>query len=362
MSDRIELSTIDSLYGGYWNYDLKDFRYMINPYFPPKEMLDKMAANFSTLCKNYPSTNRYISELLLKDANINPGNIVITNGASELINVIGRLFVKKLAIPIPTFDEYINRLKIQGKCVSLYKMDKRHNFSLNVDSYITFARESNSDVVLFVRPNNPTGNLISITEMKHALDELADFNAIIVDESFMEFSSISGDTSILESTKTHKNLIVVKSLGKVYGVPGLRIGCAISGNDERIDMLRRELPIWNINSFAQRFIELSDNYREEFRESCLKTVSATQKLYAELSRLECLQPYTTEANFILCELTNNARSSDLVKSLFDNFGILIYDCSRKIGLDSHFIRIASRTDEENCDLVAAIRAWEESQT
>lgn len=354
-----DLSIINALHGGYWNYDLKDFRYMINPYFPPQEMLDKIAASVSALCKNYPSTNRHISGLVSNYMNLDVGSVVIANGASELISVIGHLFVKKLAIPIPTFDEYINRLRIQGKGVSLYKVDKAENFKLDLDSYIKFAEESNSNAVLLVRPNNPTGNLVPKIEMKRAFRKMTNFDVVLVDESFIEFSTSGGDASILDFVKTYENLIVVKSLSKVYGIPGLRIGCAISGNHRRMDMLRNELPIWNINSFAQCFIELLGNYRQEFRESCLKTVRATGELYTELSRLECLRPYATEANFVLCELMSNVESGELVKFLIEDFGILIHDCSTKIGLDSRFVRIASRTNEENGELIAAIRAWEE---
>jgi len=358
MTDKLDLSLIGALYGGYWNYDLKDFCYMINSYFPPQEMLDKIAAELSVLSRNYPSTNKHISLLLSNYLSLDVDNVVVANGASELVNVIGRLFIKKLAVPVPTFNEYINRLRIQGKEVSLYRMEEER-FTIDMDSYIRFAEESNSNAVLFIRPNNPTGNLIPKTSMNYALQKLVNFDLVLVDESFIEFSATEKDASILEFIETYENLVIIKSLSKVYGIPGLRVGCAICGNINRIDMLRKELSIWNINSFAQYFIELLGDYRKEFEEACTKVVRATRELHAELSKLKCLYPYPTEANFVFCKLVNNMSSTELATFLFENYGFLIYDCSNKTSLNSQFVRMASRTYEENGELVAAIRAWEE---
>lgn len=356
MPNGLDLSFIRSLYGGYWNYGLKDFCYMINQYFPPQEMLDKIAGSYSLLSRNYPSTNRHISSLLANCLNTDPDNIVIANGASELISAIGHLFITNLAIPIPTFEEYINRLKIQGKGVSLYEMEKE-GFILDIDVYIKFAEQANSNAVLFIRPDNPSGNLIPKTTMRHILERLVTFDVVLVDESFIEFASTEKDASIQEYVETYENLIIIKSLSKAYGIPGLRIGCAISANTKRMNMLREELPIWNLNSFAQRFIELLKDYRNEFEDSCLKTVRATKELDRQLHSLECLYPYPTEANFVLCRLKGNSTSSELTAFLFDHFNMLIYDGSAKIGLDSRFVRIASRTEEENIQLIEAIKTW-----
>jgi threonine-phosphate decarboxylase len=356
--DRPDLCFINTLYGGYWNYNLTDFRYMINPYFPPQEMLDTIAASVGVLSRSYPSTNRHISKLLADYLNLEADEVVVANGASELISAIGSLFISRLAIAVPTFDEYVNRLRLQGKPTSLYETKREEDFELDLDSYGQFARESGSNAALFVRPNNPTGNLIPRAEMERALRELAGFDMVLVDESFIEFSTAEGGASILESVRDYDNLIMVKSLSKVYGIPGLRLGCAICANSRRADTLRNALPIWNVNSFAQRFVELLASYREEFRESCRKTAGATAGLYTELARLECLRPYATAANFVLCELAGNARSTELVAFLFDRYRLLIYDCSAKTGLDSRFVRISSRTEEENAELIAAIRAWE----
>jgi len=233
MSENPGLSHIKSLYGGYWNFDLKDFCYMVNPYFPPGDLLNSIADSLPLLSKSYPSTNKHISMLLADHLDADTENVVGSNGASELISLICQMFINKMAVPIPTFDEYINRLRIQGKDVCLFNTRMKDNFKLDLDLYVTYARDSGANAILFCRPNNPTGTLISIDDMKLTLDKLTDFDVVLVDESFIEFSGATDDTSILNLIDMYKNLCIIKSLSKVYGVPGLRIGCAICGDIEK---------------------------------------------------------------------------------------------------------------------------------
>ena len=351
--EKSSLSFISSLYGGYWNYDLLDFCYMINPYFPPEEMLDEIVSNFIPLSKSYPSNNWHISSLLSENLNIDPSNIVVGNGASELISAMSHLFIRNLTIPVPTFDEYPNRLKIQGKDVSYFEIDKK-GFSLNPDSFVEFVKTSTSNAALIIQPNNPTGQLVSKKGMKYLLDELANLDLVIVDESFIDFVSSEKNPSVLECINDYENLIVIKSLSKVYGIPGLRLGYAASGNVITMSALRKELPIWNVNSFAQYFIQLLGNYRKEYEHSCRRVIETTKKLNKKLCGVSYLHPYPTDANFVFCETKNDFTSPDLTSTLFNKFNILINDCSSKIGMDDRFVRIASRTEEENRELIDAL--------
>jgi threonine-phosphate decarboxylase len=358
---KTELAFVNKLHGGYWNFELADFRYMVNPYFPPAEMLARLAGRVSTLSRSYPSTNTYISQVLSGYVGLDAENIVVSNGASELISAMSRLFIRRLAIPIPTYNEYINRLQIQNKDFELYRIQAEDGFTLNIDNYVDFARKTNSNAILFVRPNNPTGNLITLSDMESVISKLSGFDIVLVDESFIDFCVTQSNVSMMCYLKKCRNMIIIKSLGKSYGIPGLRLGYSASGNREISEALRRELPIWNINSFAQYFIELLDDYKQQFEESCVKTVATTGKLFEQLNQMQYLRPFKTECNFILCKLTRH-KSTDLVKYLYDNHNILIYDCAVKTGLDDSFVRISSRTASENNRLVRALKTWQEIQS
>ena len=129
----------------------------------------------------------------------------------------------------------------------------------------------------------------------------------------------------------------------------------LSSNKEIISNLRNDVPIWSINSLAQFFLEQMGSYRKEFLQSCVDVQIATKSLYRGLASIPYLHAYPSEGNFVLCKTLSGWTASDLTDRLFSEFRMLINDCSKKKGLDSSFVRIASRTLEENTELVEALK-------
>jgi threonine-phosphate decarboxylase len=353
MEDR-NLRFVSSLYGGFWNFDVKDFCYMTNPYFPPEEFFGSLAENLRVLVKAYPSTNWHISSLVARPLGLTHEEVVIANGASELIAAITGRFVENLAVPVPTFDEFVNRVRSQGKRVSPYQLDG--DFELDVEGFIRHVQDTQANAALLINPNNPTGTLILRESMEHMLESLRHLDLVIVDESFIDFGSVDPLPSVMDMIFDYPNLIVLKSLSKNYGLPGLRLGYAASGNRDVTACLRSDVPIWSINSLAQFFLEEMGDYEQQFAESCMSIKHATQFLFRGLQEIPYLQPYPTQGNFILCRLLRDFTATELTARLFEEFHILINDCSKKIGLDSSFVRMASRTVEENAQLIQALQA------
>jgi threonine-phosphate decarboxylase len=352
--DQKDVRSVSSLYGGFWNFDIKDFCYMTNPYFPPNEFFESMGANLKVLVKAYPSTNWHISSLVAKPLGLTHEEVVIANGASELITAITGRFIENLAVPVPTFDEFINQVRSQGKLVSPYQLEG--DFELDVEGFIRHVQDSNANTALLINPNNPTGTLISRESMEHILESLRHLDLVLIDESFIEFASGDQPPSVIDLIFDYPNLIVLKSLSKTYGIPGLRLGYAASGNPDVTANLRRDVPIWGINSLAQFFLEEIGDYKQQFIDSCIGVKHATQLLYRDLQEIPYLHPYITEGNFILCRLLRGFTATELTARLFDEFHILINDCSKKVGLDESFFRIAPRTVEENALLIQALRS------
>ena len=349
-----DMRNISSLYGGFWNFDVKDFCYMTNPYFPPQEFIDSLGANLRTLIKSYPSTNWYISSLVAKPLGLTHDEIVIANGASELIAAITDRFVDNLAVPVPTFDEFVNRAVSQGKKVSPYQLEG--NFELDVEGFIRHVQNSKANAALLINPNNPTGTLISRESMIHLMESLRHLDLVLVDESFIDFVNYDLAPSIMDMIMDYPNLIVLKSLSKKYGIPGLRLGYAVSGNRDMTASLRSDIPIWSINSLAQYFLEEIGSYQQQFADSCSQVRYATQALYIGLQSVPYLHPYPTQGNFILSQVLHGITAMELTARLFRESNILINDCSGKKGLDSRFVRMASRTVEENAQLVQALQS------
>ncbi|MDP6102046.1 MAG: histidinol-phosphate transaminase [Dehalococcoidia bacterium] len=354
MQQQQDAQYISSLYGGFWSFDVKDFCYMTNPYFPPNEFIDSLRVELRDLVKSYPSTNWYLSSLAAEPLGVTHEELVLANGASELINTITDRFVKHLAVPIPTFDEFINRATTQGKLVSTYQLEG--NFELDVEGFIQHVKDSRATAALIINPNNPTGTVISQQSVWRLLESLRHLDVIVLDESFIDFVSDDPPPSAMTRLRDFPNLIVLKSLSKTYGIPGLRLGYAVSGNRYRIAELRSHLPIWGINSLAQFFLEHIGEYQQQFTNSCDDVKGATQALFSGLQGISYLHPYPTKGNFVLSRLLKGFTATELTTRLFEDFRILINDCSRKKGLDGSFVRMASRTVEENAQLVQALQA------
>ena len=348
-----EVSHLSSLYGGYWNKNVLDFCYMTNRYFPPRRMIEDLQARLPELIGSYPSTNWFLSSLLAEQVGLSHNELVVGNGASELINAVVSRFVHRLAVPVPTFDEFVNRANILGREVRAFKPSQR--FDLDIDAFIEHVRSTGSDSALLIRPNNPTGSYLSKSDLVYFLDRMRSLNLVLVDESFLDFVDAEPDPSALDLIGKYPNLLVLKSLSKNCGVPGIRLGYAATGNAERLAALRSDLPIWSINSFAQYFLEEMGDYKWEYTESCRRVRQATRKLVRRLEGVPFLFSYPTQGNFVLCSVLYGFTGEELTARLFEDSRILVNDCGSKDGLEGNFIRIACRTEEDNDRLVEALR-------
>ncbi len=351
---------ISSLYGGFWSFDVNDFCYMTNPYFPPDEFIDSLGARLRRLVKSYPSTNWHLSSLAAVPLGITHEELVIANGASELISVITDRFVKRLAVPIPTFDEFVNRAVLQGKQVSGYQLEG--DFEVDVEGFARHVKDSGANAALLINPNNPTGVAIPQERVWEFLESLRHLDLVILDESFIDFVDCDPLPSAMTRLWDYPNLIILKSLSKTYGIPGLRLGYAASSDRGRIAEMRSHLPIWGINSLAQYFLERIEEYGQQFADSCAQVRRAAQSLYSGLQGVPYLHPYPTQGNFVLCRVLNGLTATELTDRLFGEFRILINNCGRKNGLDDRFVRMASRTLEENAQLVQALQALDATPT
>ena len=171
---------------------------------------------------------------------------------------------------------------------------------------------------------------------------------IIVDESFLDFSD--PDQSVLDELLNFDNLIIVKSFGKTLGMPGARLG-AIYSNKLYIDAISKNVPIWNVNCIASHIIELmsKNDFKNRLKSSINKVKRDTMELYCQLDSIPYLKAYKPTGNFVMIKLMNGMLAKDLRDILLKE-KIFVRDCSNKIGLDQKFVRIASRTKQENLDI------------
>lgn len=338
-------------YGGYWRFpELIDFCYLVNPYFPPKKLVDEMTSNFQTLMAAYPSGMDVNNLLAAKFFGVSSSEIIVGNGASELISVLLECLNNNIGIMLPTFEEYTNRLPKERLIIGLPTND---NFTYSIEDIEKVSQTA--DQVIIVNPNNPTGQLIPITDLLKFTKKLELLRKrIIVDESFIDFSDSENINSLLKSKilEKHPNLIVIKSISKSYGVPGFRLGVLASSDIELLKKIRSKLPVWNINSFGEFFMQIYNKYESSYRSACKSFISERERFFDELQNIVYLRVIPSKANYFLCEVKLPYHSKSLTNQLLVNYNVLIKDCSIKQGFEGKsYVRIAIRNKVENDRLI-----------
>ena len=346
-------------YGGYWRYpSLLDFCYLVNPYYPNENLINEMKNSFETLLREYPSGMGVNSLLAAKYFDLDPKYTVVGNGAAELIKAFIENYVGHMGLTFPTFEEYPNRLS-EEHVVRFVPTNK--DFAYTAADLAAFFNDKEIDTLLLINPDNPSGNYIPYEEML-ALIEWAGSKAmrIVVDESFVDFVDVTGKFSLLENDllERYPHLVVIKSISKSYGVPGLRLGVLASGEKGLIARLKKEVSIWNINSFAEFYMQIFGKYEKDYKEACRLFVEERKLFYEELQAVSYLRAIPSQANYFMCEVINGVRSRELAIRLLKGHNILIKDCSGKEAFNGkQYIRLAVRDRKDNSRLVSILKGY-----
>ncbi len=339
---------ISSRYGGYWRYpQMLDFCYLVNPYFPPQRMIDEIKASFETLMREYPSGMRVNSLLAAKNFGVKQDFIVVGNGAAELIKALMENWTGKLGNILPTFDEYPNRLS-QDKVVQF--VPQKPSFRYTAHEIADFFANKGIDTLLLINPDNPSGNYIPFADLLWLIEWTKSRGIrFVVDESFADFVSANGCISLLDNELLSQNphLVVVKSISKSYGVPGLRLGILASGDTELIARLKKEVAIWNINSFGEFYMQIYEKYHKEYVAGCEEFRKERELFLAELREVPYLEIFPSQANYFLCRVKERFTSHELSLKLLKR-NILIKDCDgKKVLSGGNYIRLAVRDRHDN---------------
>ena len=357
VDDEQKVSNIQARYGGYWRYPhLIDFCYLVNPYFPPKRLMDEMKANFENLLTQYPSGMKVNSLLAAKNFGVHQEHIVVGNGAAELIKCLMEKIEGKVGLIRPTFEEYPNRYSESDSVV--YSPDNS-NLSYSVKNVMDFFEGKNIKNLLIVNPDNPSGNYINQEEMQDLLSWCQKKKIrIIVDESFIDFADESYTLIDENILKLNSNIekICKKSISKSYGVPGIRLGILASSDEELIQCMKNEVAIWNINSFGEFYMQIEEKYRKDYECALIEFKKVRKELIDYLSELKSIRVVPSQANYIMFEIINGMSSKELTKRLMINHNLLIKDLSKKIKMDNRqFVRVAVKRREENLKLVSGLK-------
>ncbi|MBQ9215889.1 MAG: aminotransferase class I/II-fold pyridoxal phosphate-dependent enzyme [Prevotella sp.] len=348
-------------YGGFWRFpQMLDFCYLVNPYFPSKRMKDELRSNFDTLLTEYPSGMKVNTLLASKCFGVSEAYIVPGNGAAELIKVLMEGMDGKVGFIRPTFEEYPNRF---DKEQQITFVPENEDYRYTADDLMDFFAGKGIQTLMLINPDNPSGNFIPKADVLRLAQWCEERNIrLVVDESFVDFSTDYANNSLLSNQilETYPHMAVMKSISKSFGVPGLRLGILASADVKLIDRIKKEVSIWNLNSFAEFFMQIYNKHEKDYFRACEKFVAERDDFEQQLRTIPFLRVMPTQANYFLCEVMPPYTAKEIVVYMLRQHNILTRDCSLKPGLnpDKQYMRIAIRNHEDNTRLVEGLRKLE----
>ncbi|MBQ7419824.1 MAG: aminotransferase class I/II-fold pyridoxal phosphate-dependent enzyme [Prevotella sp.] len=347
-------------YGGFWRFpQMLDFCYLVNPYFPSSRLKDELRANFDTLLTEYPSGMKVNTLIASKCFGVSEPYIVPGNGAAELIKILMEDSQGKVGFVRPTFEEYPNRYDKEHQVTFV---PQNEDYRYTADDLMAFFADKDISQLMLINPDNPSGNFIPKDDVLRlaAWAEEKGFR-LVVDESFVDFSHDYATNSLLsdEILTAYPHMAVMKSISKSYGVPGLRLGIMASADTTLIARAKREVSIWNLNSFAEFFMQIYNKHEKDYQRACAKFIAERDSFEQQLRTIPFLRVMPTEANYFLCEVLPPFKASEIVIRMLKQHNILTRDCSGKPGLDPQrqYMRIAVRNHEDNTRLAEALLAF-----
>ena len=345
-------------YGGFWRFpQMLDFCYLVNPYFPSRRMKDELRSNFDTLLTEYPSGMKVNTLIASKCFGVSEPYIVPGNGAAELIKVLMEDSQGKTGFVRPTFEEYPNRFDKERQVTFV---PQNEDYRYTADDLMTFFADKGISQLMLINPDNPSGNFIPKADVLRLAQWCEDRQIrLVVDESFVDFSRDYATNTLLSDAtlEAYPHMAVMKSISKSYGVPGLRLGILASADKELIARMKQEVSIWNLNSFAEFFMQIYNKYEKDYQRACQKFVDERQRFEASLRTIPFFRVMPSQANYFLCEVLPPYTASEIVINMLKQHNILTRDCSGKPGLnpDKQYMRIAVRNTKDNTQLVEGLR-------
>lgn len=334
-------------WGGYWRYpEYLDYFYLVTPYYPPCELVEELQSNFKVLLEQYPSGMRVNAELAASAFGITPENIIVGNGAAELIKSMMGFIKGKTGFVRPTFDEYPNRYT---EIETINYLVESEDFSYSASDLIEYFDKTNISNLVLVNPDNPSGNYIPKGDMMRLISWARDKGIkVIIDESFVDFSD-EIDSSLIdqETLSRYPNLYVIKSISKSYGVPGLRLGVLASGDKKLISWMKTDVSIWNINSFAEFYMQICGKYRGSYVKSLEKFRKERNRFVSKLQELGCIRVIPSQANYLMVELLDDLDAEELKQRMLLEQKVFIKTLSKKIKGKKQYLRIAIRNEADN---------------
>ena len=331
--------------------ELLDFCIPVNLHFPPAALVEMIRKDLGEILRYYPDYAEVHQQHIGEMTGLAPETIVPCNGSTEIITMLCQQAAGPIVTSVPTFSRWTDLPEELD--VPLYTIRRRREnaFRLEVDEIVRRVREVGAHTLVISNPNNPTGAWLTLDEIKALAGSLQDLDAVIVDESFIDFSDLESAAAHAADTS---NLVVVKSMGKSIGWHGVRLGYAVA-SPARAQAMRARLPYWNINGLAAYVLKTVTSFKREYHESFSRVAEDRAYMTERLATVPGLTVYPSKANYLFVELAHEVSGRTLRDRLLKNHGVMVRECSNKIGAGEQYLRLAVQPRTAVDVLVAALQ-------
>ncbi|MCJ7721556.1 histidinol-phosphate transaminase, partial [Candidatus Bathyarchaeota archaeon] len=338
--------------------EMIDFSISTNPLGAPETAMESIRRHLN-LIKHYPDPNpEWLLVALAKSACVEPNNLIVGNGSTELIYLFNEVFLEdgyEAVIPVPSFSEYKAAIERFGGNMTFLRCDSKKNFQLNVEE-LERSISKKTRIIFLCNPNSPTGVLYEKADLLRIIKFAAEKNVLVfIDEDYIDFVDDGKRYSMAEYVKEYNNLFVLRSLTKFFGLAGVRIGFGI-GSPELVNFLKNVQMPWSINSLAMFATETAVKDIEFIKKSRLLVSNSRREMREMFKDIPWLKVYPSETNFLLVEIVQGDLTSTQIKEGLAKKGLLIRDCKDFDGLNNRFFRVTVRRPTENKKLLEQIKS------
>lgn len=308
---------------------------VINTY-PDKNYYD-LRKEICNYCNNNININ--INNL---NNNISINNIIVGNGATEIITLlIKNLNPKKAVLVAPVYSEYKKELLNINCNIIEFELLESENFNLNISRLLDVIQDD-TDLLILCNPNNPTGNAINTDQIQVLLDNC---KFLMIDETYVEFSE--NNIYATNLVNNNNNLFVIRGVSKFFGIPGIRLGYGICSNDEIVKQINNNKEQWSVNAYADLIGQVTFSNKEYITNTREFIIKERNYMIQELREIKNIKVYESESNFVLCKILNKDINSSKVFDELIKHKILIRDAQNIEFLDDSFFRFCILSHQDN---------------
>jgi threonine-phosphate decarboxylase len=346
---------IDRVHGGNPSDGVLDFSASINPLGPPRAALDAYHAAVVEIASYPPANSLHLEAALGRWLGVEPECVLAGNGTTHLIYLLARVLKPRSPVIVtPTFSEIANSLIIEGIEPRALNTTSDYNFQLYPEAAIKCLREG-ADAIFIGRPNSPTGTILKIDEAAEIAAEYERRDSwCVFDEAFIDF--VQDARSSVAFAEKNRKCVVLRSLTKIFAIPGLRVGCVV-GHPDAIGKLREGIEPWSLNAVADHVtracLDVADGFVRETREFVSVEVA---RIANALSQLPGIHVFPSVANFMMMEVEGELIPGGFGKHLFEH-GIGVRDLRGLPGCRAGLYRMGIRSKSDNDRFLNAACSW-----